>query len=420
MKPSALLRALSATIAFGLWAGAVPVQAQQAAAPAASAPTFAVRAEVGAALQQAVELFRGGKVAEAHARIVQAQGATADAQPAERTVMHRLRGLFALQLEKLPEAVQELEAAVALGAQAAQDQLLCMESLARVHFNLKAYAASAEWARKAQAAGSSSAPVQAVLVRSAYLQKDFPGTIKLLEAQEKARGPLAVDDLRILASSYGESKDEANYVRLTERLLRDHGRTEYWGDLLSRVQRVPGWQARWDIDLYRLRFLLGQMEEADDYLVLADMAARAGQPVEAQKVLQAGFAKGVLGKGSGAAEHQKFRASVDKQAADDRASLGSAAARPPSLGDARAAAATFNTGAALVAVGQADRGLELMKAALGGPLADGAQARLQYAQALQLAGRTAEAADQFKALASQESIGLLARLWQLAASGSRP
>ena len=58
--------------------------------------------------------------------------------------------------------------------------------------------------------------------------------------------------------------------------------------------------------------------------------------------------------------------------------------------------------------------LELMKAALGGPLPDPAQARLQYAQALQRAGRTAEATEQFKALAGNESLGLLARLWQAA------
>lgn len=419
MKLPSLLRMLPAACALVLLLPTLPVAAQQSPAPAASAPAFAVRPEVGTALQQAVDLFRAGKVAEGKARVEQAQAAVAEPLPAERTVMHRLRGLFAMQLGQLPEAVQQLEAALAAGAQAQADKLLCMESLARVQFNLKAYPAAVDWARKAQAEGSTSGPVQAVLVRATYLQNDHAGTIKLLETQEKTVGPLPMDDLRILASSYGQTKDDANYLRLTERLLRDHGRSEYWPDLLSRVQRQAGWQQRYDIDLYRLRFLLDQMDEAEDYLVLADLSARAGLPAEAQKVLDAGYAKGVLGKGSGAAEHQKFRAAVTKQAADDRQSLASAAARPPAVTDARSASSAFSTGAALVGAGQAERGLELMKAALAGPLPEPAQARLQYAQALHQAGKAADAAEQFKALASHDSLGLLARLWAVAAAGKK-
>jgi hypothetical protein len=407
---------LVCALALALAAPAAWAQAAAPSAAAASAPSFAVRPEVGAALQQAVEMFRAGKLAEARDRIEQAQGATADPQPAERTVMHRLRGLFAMQLDRLPEAAQQLEAALATGAQAPADQLLCMESLARVQFNLKAYKPATEWARKAQAAGSKSAPVQSVLVRATYLQNDFPGTVQLLEAQEKAAGPLSMDDLRILASAHGQLKNDAQYVRLTERLLVDHGRTEYWADLLSRVQRQPGWQPRWDIDLYRLRLQLDLMDEADDYLVLADLAAKAGLPAEAQRVLEAGYAKGLLGKGSGAAEQQKFRAAMAKQAADDRQTLVGAAARAPAVGDARAAAATFNTGAAMVSSGMVDRGLELMKAALDGPLADPAQARLQYGQALAQAGQAPAADEAFKAVAGNDGLGLLARLWRFAAA----
>lgn len=142
MKPSHFARALcvaSATIATSAFS---PVLAQSpAAAPAsaASAPLFAVRSEVGKALNEAVDLFRAGKVAEARDRVEKAQAAIADPQAAERSVMHRLRGLFAMQLGHMPEAAQQLEAAIGAGAQSPQDQLLCLESLARVQFNLKAY-----------------------------------------------------------------------------------------------------------------------------------------------------------------------------------------------------------------------------------------------------------------------------------------
>lgn len=427
MTMKKLLSALSAVSAVVVLGAALPAAAQQppaaAAAPAsaASAPAFTVRPEVGKALNEAVDLYRAGKVAEAKAKVEQTQAAALQPppQPAELTVMHRLRGLFALQLEQTAEGIQQLEAALAINAQPPTEALSCKEALARASFNLKAYPKAADWARQAIAEGSKSAAVQSVLVRATYLQNDHAGAVKLLEAQRQRDGKLNVEDLRLLASAYGQLKDEANYVRLIEVLLREHGRSEYWPDLVSRVQRASNWQPRWDIDAYRLRMQLDLMEEADDYLVLADLAAKAGLPAEAQKVLEAGFAKGLLGKGAKAGEQEKFRAAMVKAANDDRSSLAAAAARPPAVGDARAAAGTFNTGAALAGAGQAERGLELMKAALTGPLPDSAQARLQYGEALLRAGRNAEAAEQFKLLADHPALGLLARLWQHAAMAPR-
>jgi hypothetical protein len=63
---------------------------------------------------------------------------------------------------------------VAVNAQSVQDQLICLENLARAHFNAKSYPAAIEWAKKARRHGSKSAPVQAVLVRASYSIKDYP------------------------------------------------------------------------------------------------------------------------------------------------------------------------------------------------------------------------------------------------------
>lgn len=405
------------TLVLALLAPAAQAQADAAApaASAASAPRFAVRQEVGNALKEAVELFRAGKVAEARDRVDQAMVSVKEPQPAESTAMHRMRGLFALQLGQAAEAVTSLQTALSIGAQNPADQQQCEEFLAVAQFSLKAYPAAVDAALKAQAGGSRSPRVQAVLVRATYLQNDYAGTIRLLEAQQQRDGQLPLEELRILASAYGQTKDDAKYVRLAERLLRDHGRTEYWNDLLSRVQRQEGWQARWDIDLYRLRLHLDMMDDAEDYLALADMAARAGLPAEALGVIDAGRTKGVVGKGPNAAEHDKLRTSVAGKADADRQALVAAAARPAEVGDAKAATRTFNTGVALVSVGQVERGIELMKAALEATtLPDAAQARLQYAQALHRGGRAADAVEQLKPVAGHQSLGLLARLWQIA------
>lgn len=417
-----LLPAAVAAIALASALSAPPVQAQQAAAPAASAasaPAFGVRAEVANPLNVAIDLFRSGKVADALVQVDKVIATVAQPTPAETTTLARIRGQMLLQLDRPADAVKSFEAALATNAQRPEDRLSCEEGLARASFTLKDYPAAVQWSRKAIEHGSKSGTLHAVLVRSLYLGNDHAGVVKLLEAQDKSAA-LNVDDLRMLASSYGQIKDDTSYVRLTERLLRDHGRTEYWPDLLARVQRAESWQTRWDIDAYRLRMQLDLMDEADDYLVLADLAAKAGLPAEAQKVLDAGLAKGLLGKGAKAADHQKFRAAMAKAAAEDRAALTAAMARAPAVADARSATNTFNTGLALVSNGQPERGLALMQAALGGPLPDAAQARLQYAQALHAGGRAADAQEQLKTLSTHPQLGLLARLWAQALSPRKP
>lgn len=399
--------------------GSAAVHAQAATAPAASAPASApapgVRAEVATAVNGAAELQRAGKPADALAAIDKALAALPSPTPVETAVLQRARGQLASQLDQAAVAVKAFEAAHATNALAAADRLVVEESLALTNFGAKNYAASLDWARKAVANGSQRPGLRPLIVRAAYLAGDWRSTVRELEAQIQAGAKLGDEDLRILASAYDKLKDEAGYTRTLERLLREYPRPEYWGDLLARVPRQPGWQPRLEIDLYRLRMQLDAMDEAEDYLVLADNAARVGLPAEALSVVEAGFAKGLLGKGPQAAEHRKLRTQLTKTAADDRATLQAAAQRAPAAADARQANATLTTGAALVSIGQHERGLEFMRAALGGPLADPAQARLEYALALHRAGRTPEAVDTLRTLGrSNDALGMLARLWAVA------
>lgn len=413
------MKLLLTTLAALSLCGPAVLRAQAPAAPAApaaaaSAPVITVRPEVANAINAAVELHQAKKTAEALARVEKALADVPTLSPVETAVLQRTRGLLALSLEQFAPGIQALEAALATNVLSKNDQLLATEALVRASYNVKNYKATLDWAAKAKALGSTWQGLPLLVTRSLYLTDDFAGTVRDIEARMQANPALPEDELRILASSYGKVGNEAGYTRTVERLLREHPRPEYWPDLLARVQRQPGWQQRYEIDLYRLRLQVDAMDDPSDYLVLAEAASRAGLPAEAQAVLEAGFAKGMLGKGSGAGEQQKLRAAVTKQASDDRPSLQAAAGRAPAVTDARTAATALTTGAALVSVGQNDRGLDYMKAALAGSLPDPAQARLQYAVALHKSGKSAEAMEAFKALANHESLGLIARLWTIA------
>jgi len=386
-----------------------------AAAPAASAPVLSVRAEVRTALQAAIDLHRGGKAGEALATLDKAIAELkTPATPVETAFLQRTRGLLLLQLEQYPASVTALQTAIAADVLPAADKLQMTEALMRAQFQAKNYPAAVEAGRQAGALGSSWTGLAPLLTRAYFLASDFAGTARHIEERLAKRMPVNEEDLRILATSYTRIKDEDGYTRTLERLMREHPKPDYWPDLLSRAQRQPGWQQRYDIDLFRLRLAVDAMDEANDYLVLADLAGRAGLPAEALAVLEAGYAKGVLGKGSGADEHQKMRTQYTRLAADDRAALTAGSARPPSAADTRSATTTLTTGTALFSIGQTERGLEYMKVAVGGPLPDVAQAQLQYAVALQRAGRAADAAPLFQSLSAHPTLGLMTRLWQIA------
>jgi hypothetical protein len=113
---------------------------------------------------------------------------------------------------------------------------------------------------------------------------------------------------------------------------------------------------------------------------MAQLAVQARLPAEAMKVMQDGYAAGVLGSGAEAARHQRLKTLVENEFERDKESLAS------DLGDAQAA----RGGDALVAVGfryvmagEAAKGVGLIEQAIAkGQLKrpDEAQLRLGIAQ----------------------------------------
>ena len=115
-----------------------------------------------------------------------------------------------------------------------------------------------------------------------------------------------------------------------ERLVTYYPKKEYWVDLLSRMQRKPGFSDRLVLDTYRLSLATGSMSAASDYMEMAQLALQAGHAAEAKQVVDKGFAAGVLGTGAEAERHKRLRDLVAKKI--EEAKAGQAArreARPP-------------------------------------------------------------------------------------------
>jgi len=254
-----------------------------------------------------------------------------------------------------------------------------------------------------------------LLARVLYLQNDFPATITELNAQlkeaEAANKVPTHDQLHLLISCYLKLKDNDGYVAVLERMVEHFPKKEYWGDLLYRVQAKPAFADRFRLDWYRLLLTTDNLEEGGQYVEMAELALLAGLPVEAKKVVDAGYAANLLGVGKDAAKHKTLRDRANKGAADDIKNLdaGEAAAKASKNG-----IGMVSMGYNLVLNAQAEKGAALIEQGIAkGGLKSIDEAKLHLGIAYLQAGNKAKGTEILKSVQSKDGAGDLARLWLL-------
>jgi len=373
-----------------------------------------LRPEVAKPLQAAQDAIKAGKSADALARIKDAE-AVAGRSPYEVFITDRMKGSAALLAGDNALALQAFEAAVTSGRLSGPDLQAALKTLSSLAVRGGQPQAAVTWARRYFAEGGTESSVRVALVQALYASNDLAATARevlpLISADEAAGRTPSEEQLKLLAFSLMKTGDEAGYTQALKRLVTHHPRTEYWADLVSRVSRRPGFADRLQVDALRLARRVGALEDASEYLDLAQLALQAGVPGEAQAVVDEGYAKGVLGKGAQADRHQRLKAGADKAVADDKAAL---AASEESARKARDGGPLVSMGQALLSYGQSDKGLALMAEGLAKGLQKHPDdARLRYGVALLVAGQRPAAEAQFKAITATDGAADLARLWLL-------
>jgi tetratricopeptide (TPR) repeat protein len=373
-----------------------------------------VRPEIGKPLQAAQELIKAGKYKEAMAKINDAD-AVPNKTAYESLILERMRGAAASGAGDTAAAIKSLEAALASDRLTGADRLRTQEALIGSYYRAKEYAKVVSSGERYAKEGGSNPQIRLAVIQAQYLTNDFSGAARELLANiqetEKAGQAPSEDQLQLLASCYLRMNDNTGYVNVLEKLIVHYPKKTYWPDLLSRVQRKPGFSDRYTLDVYRLMFAAGAMKDGSDYVDMAQLALQIGQPAEAKKAVDEGYAKGLLGSGADAARHTRLRDLANKQLATDSKAMAEneRQAKDPN--------ALSNVGYAYVMLGQADKGLALMEQAL---VKDGikrpAEARLHLAEAYLLAGQKDKALQTFKTVQGNDGAGDLARLWGLFAS----
>ena len=390
--------------------------AQAAAAPAAAPKAETIRKEMFVLLDpvKVKELMAGKKFDQIQANIVAAE-AFPNLTAYETYVIDRMKVALGSTTGNDKMAMAALESVIKSGRADKADNLDFMIALGEYNYRAKDYPKSIEWFKRYQAESPTPEKVRTSLSRAQYFNNDFAGARPALEAiiadAEKAGQRPHVDDLRLLASSLGKLNDKTAYAAVVEKLVANYPSNEYWTDMLRRMQSKPGFNQRLTIEALRLQSVAQKEMSADEYVLLAELALRGGFFTEAKKAVDAGYAKGVLGKGAGAGAHKQLQDRATKGAADD--------AKTINAGEAAAVAAKtgqpmVNLGYAFVTMDQYDKGIALIeKGVAKGGLKNPDDAKLRLGSAYAMAGKKPEALKVFADIKGSDGTGDLARYWTM-------
>jgi hypothetical protein len=389
----------------GLPAFTSPAHAQEA-------KTEGVRPEVGKPLQAAQEMIKARKYKEALAKLGEV-----DALPGktgyESYVLERLRASAAAQAGDNEQAIKAAGALIASGRMPAAEQLKMVESVVGIYYRAKDYAKAVTWGQRYFKDGGTNPAMRTLLIQSMYLNNEFAAAIKELKADiqedDKAGRTSGEDKLQLLAGCELKLNDINGYIHALERLVTHYPKKDYWTDLIHRVQRKPGFAERLALDVYRLKYATGNVATAADYMEMAQLAIQAGFPGEAKKVVDQGFAKGVLGAGTEAARHKRLADMAVKTAADDQKGLAQSESAAHATKDGNG---LVNTGFNYVLLGQNDKGLALMEQGIRrGGLKRPDDALLHFGIAYSMAGHKDKARQVLKSIQAPDGTADLARLW---------
>ncbi len=373
----------------------------------------ALRPDVGKPLQAAQELIKSGKYKEALAKVREAD-AVGNKNANESFMIERMRIAAASGAGDVDTAARSFEVLAGSGKVAAADKARMAESIAGGYYRAKDYAKAMQWSQRYFKEGGTSPAIRTLLIQSQYLSGDYAGAARELtgeiQAAEKAGQTPAQDRLNLLLNAATQLKDQNATVFALERLVTYYPRKEYWVDLLSRMQRKPGFSDRLVLDTYRLSLATGSMSAAADYMEMGQLALQAGHMLEAKQVVDKGFAANILGQGPEGERHKRLRDLVTRKIDEAKAT---AAAEEKEALAAKDGNALVALGFAQAMGGDAAKGIALMQQGIAkGGLKRPEDAKLHLGVAQVMAG-DAKAQATLRGVGGTDGTADLARLWSL-------
>ena len=382
--------------------------------PGAGAQT--VRPEIGKPIQAAIELLKSKKGKEALAKVRDAQ-AVGDRTPYENYVLERVLGQSAAAAGEPSIAARAFENVATSPGSPEGERRQFLAAAASQYYLMKSYAKTAELAARYFRDGGTEKSVRTIYVQALYLGNDFASAakelMKDLEAEEQAGRAPTEEQLQLLANSCSQIKDAACYGKAMEMLVAHYPKRDYWLSVIYSIATRPGFSERLALDVARIKIETGTMRSADEFLDAAQLALQDGFPMEAVRIIDKGYASGVLGTGPEAARHKRLKDMAAKNLAEDKKAL--ARGDESQSGAGKDGRALFNEGFNYVLLGRPEQGLALMEKGIRDAKAFRRleHAKLQLGYAYHLAGQNQKAVQVLKTVQGTDGAAALARLWAI-------
>ncbi len=336
-------------------------------------------------------------------------------------MVERMRASAATGAKEGDVAIKAFEAVIASGKAPAADQIKGIEALATNYYNSRDFAAAIKWGQRYYKEGGSGGQIRTLMIQSYFQSGDFAASAKEslqdIEADEKAGRTPSEDKLQLLANSYLRQKNNAGYTATIEKLLNFYPKKSLWANVISGVQKKPGFSDRLAYDVNRLQLATGNLNTTNDYMEMAQLAIQAGFLAEGKKVIDEGFANGALGKGAEADRHKRLKDLAEKRIE---------AAKKAGTASEEAEANAAKDGNALVALGlkiaingDAAKGISMMEAGIkkgGLKRPDDAKFHLGVTQIQ--SGQKSKGVQTLKSVQGNDGVADLARLWIIFAQKS--
>ncbi len=415
-KIRVLLSVLSLNIAAFGAAVVLPVTS------AVAADEQKVSTKVGKPLQEALTAGQAKQWEQALTKLREAD-AVADKTAYDQFKINEVFAWVYINQKKYGEAAGVYEKLLDSGFLTADQSDQYVKQIAQMYLQTKNNTKAMEYLQRWLKAHPGDADMTAILGQLQYqagqLKQSLDTFNGLVSATEKAGQKPKEDWLKIMYGvSYklgGSSNTlDKTTLNVVEKLLRYYPNETYWSAMLSGLKNQQGTTDGFRFQLDRLMLSVGTLKDPNEFIEMAQLANNFGFPGEAQSVIEAGYAKGVIGAGAGKEREDRLKASITKLAETDKASL-------PALDKKARAAATgqddVTLGEAYMGYGQYPQAIEALERGLKkGGVKKPDQAQIALGISYLRGGQGEKARSAFKQVPADAELGRIASLWSLHAA----
>ena len=278
-------RAISAALAIGVATAALSTL--PASAPAVAAALATKNEALVKAITDAQAAAAGQRWAEALEKAKEADAIKDDKPAALNPQIHKMIVSYALNAKDYPAAMAQLDKNIAAGE---GNKLENLKQALGIAIMAKNKEKTDQYAKEM---GNNLDSETRLFIASQMMNS---GQLKesLEYAKPALEGNASEAALKFEQAVYFKMNDQAGRRAALEQLVANYPKPEYWHDLLQLARNEKGLNDEQLMDIYRLRFAVGDLKTLDDYTDMAQEALVAGYPAEAKQVLDKAAAAKLL------------------------------------------------------------------------------------------------------------------------------